>query len=80
MIIISQRISWKKNNPNKNKTIELLSSHYCKNKLFFNNKKTINSLYNFLVKKKSESKKQNEPTKNALTTFTKNIFSRKREK
>lgn len=57
MVQVSQRISWKRNNINQNKPIELLSSHYAKNKQFFNNKKTISTLYNYLVKKKSNNKK-----------------------
>jgi hypothetical protein len=78
MIFVSQKISWKKNHPNKEKPIALLSSHYALNKYLFNNKKTINILYNYLAKKKSENKKFTEPTKNTISNFTKNIFSRKR--
>lgn len=78
MIIISQRISWKRNNINKNKPIEVLSHHYAKNKHFFNNKKVISIIYNYLTKKKG--KKSTENTKTSISTFTKNIFSRKREK
>jgi hypothetical protein len=53
MIFVSQKVSWKRNTINKDKPIELLSAHYSKNKDFFNNKKTIAAIYNFLVKKKS---------------------------
>lgn len=80
MVVISQRISWKRSNVNQNKPIELLSTHYAKNKPFFNNKKTISTLYNYLIKKKSTNKKSNEQHKNPISTFTKNIFSRKRDK
>jgi hypothetical protein len=57
-----------------------LSAHYSKNKEIFNNKKTITAIFNHLIRKKAENKKSNETPKNALTTFTKNIFSRKRDK
>jgi len=79
MILVSQRISWKHSNVNQKKQIELLSSHYAKNTHFFNNKKTISTLYNYLLKKKS-NKNSKENYKNALSTLTKNIFSRKRDK
>jgi hypothetical protein len=38
------------------------------------------AIFNYLIRKKSESKKSNETPKNALSNFTKNIFSRKRDK
>ncbi len=80
MVFVSERISWKRNNHNKSKPIELLSSHYSKNKEFFNNKKIIMIIFNHLIKRKSDKKKSNDGPKSSLSTFTKNIFSRKRDR